>query len=58
MTPLPSWIPEDIRRAAERAGLRTPLWYLGLQPPRPRKKTFEDLVADTEARTRPEEETR
>ena len=43
------WIPHNILVAARRAGLSTPLWYVGRSnghEDHDRQKTFEDLVSD------------
>jgi hypothetical protein len=40
-------IPPNILRAAERAGLKMPHWYVGrlIPPSRPRKHTVESIIA-------------
>lgn len=45
-------IPDDVLRAAERAGLSHPTWYCGQLVDRsaPRKKTFEVLMAEAKRR--------
>jgi len=45
------WIPENILKAARRAGLRSPLWYVGTtngHERRPRATTLDQLVAEVE----------
>jgi lambda repressor-like predicted transcriptional regulator len=47
------WIPANILAAAKRAGLSTPTWYVGRGgPPRPRKKTLDDLARESDRKIR------
>jgi hypothetical protein len=45
------YIPANILAAAEKAGLSTPLWYVGRanNPDHKRQKTLEDIIAEVEA---------
>jgi hypothetical protein len=45
------YIPQNILAAAEKAGLSTPLWYVGRSnnPDHKRQKTLKDIIAEVEA---------
>jgi hypothetical protein len=54
------YIPQNILAAAEKAGLSTPLWYVGRanNPNHKRQKTLEDIIAEVEAEQASERDTR